>query len=140
MCIAFCKSRTRQGYCEKTLSDVVVDSMSIVRSMSIVSMMPALRSVISKVHGSPAVVTLHVAFSSVILVEGLTFSPLYLVIAAPNTSCSITSSTVLVVVVVAVILPCVNAGVICWAAALAGSNRRSSSARIGLTQQHLHAI
>ena len=55
---------------------MVVESVSIVRSMSIVSTMPAERSVISSVQGSPAVVIDHVADESVILLLGDTFSPL----------------------------------------------------------------
>ena len=45
-----------QGHCENTLSDVVVESVSIVRSMSICSInVSASRVVISSVNGSPSV-------------------------------------------------------------------------------------
>ena len=55
----------------ETDKEVVVDSVSMVRSMSIVSTIPAERSVISSVQGSPAVVIDHVAVESVMLLLGV---------------------------------------------------------------------
>ena len=50
------RSGCYKSYCEKTLSEVVVESVSMVRSMSICSInVSAVRVVISRVNGSPAV-------------------------------------------------------------------------------------
>ena len=66
-------------YCEKTDKDVVVAFVVILRSMSIVSMVaPAALVVISRVNGSPAVVTENVVPLPPTSAEGVIFSPVHL--------------------------------------------------------------
>ena len=69
--------RCRKHHCENTLSDVVVESVSIVRSMSICSInVSASRVVYSKVNASPSVVRSHVVLAPVMSAAlGVTFSP-----------------------------------------------------------------
>lgn len=75
------------------------------RLMSIVSTIPAARSVISSCHGSPDVVTEYVVVESLMSPLGVTFVPDHDLYAPPYTSVAMVSVMVWVVVVVDCIDP-----------------------------------
>lgn len=103
---------------------MVVESVSMVRSMSMVSMIPAALEVISRLKSSPSVTISHVVELLVMsALLGLTLVPEYVFTAAPKISCATVSVMVCVVVVVALTVAEVKRGEICCAVAGAAASR-----------------
>ena len=105
---------------------MVVESVSIVLSIVIVSIVPASLVVICKSHSVALSITEYVVASAPIAALGVTFVPDQVLTSAPITSCSIVSVMVWFVVVVDCIDHVVNWGVTVFALAAAGDNRLKS--------------
>ena len=102
---------------------MVVESVSIVLSIVIVSIVPAALSVIDRSHSVEPSIIENVVASAPIAPVASMLVPDQVLTAAPSTSCSIVSVTVCWVVVVDCIDPVVNCGVTVFALAAAGGQQ-----------------